>query len=87
MVFGTLRDANGEKPPPSTLGQANYELDEPYFWWYQALLNLATGDKEEYRRICAAMLERFRTTEDPRTAHSVVSACTLLPDALPEMRN
>jgi tetratricopeptide (TPR) repeat protein len=31
------------------------------------------------------MLERFRATDDPRTAHSVVSACTLSPGALPEM--
>ena len=55
------------------------ELDpeEPYFWWYQALLNQALGDEDSYRRICVAMLERFGTTADPRTAHSVASACTL----------
>ena len=59
--------------------------EEAYFWWYQALLSQAVADEDSYRRICAAMLERFSTTEDPRTAHSVVSACTLAPDALPEM--
>jgi tetratricopeptide (TPR) repeat protein len=64
---------------------SEFDLDEPYFWWYRALLNLAIGDKEEYRRTCAEMVQRFRTTEDARTAHSTVSACTLLPDALPDM--
>jgi tetratricopeptide (TPR) repeat protein len=64
---------------------SEFEPDEPYFWWYQALLHLAAGDQQSYRRICAATLERFRSTQDPRTAHSVVSTCTLLPDALPDM--
>jgi tetratricopeptide (TPR) repeat protein len=58
---------------------------EPYFWWYQAILHLAVADKESYHRVCAGMLESFGTTDDPRTAHSVVSACTLSPGALPEM--
>jgi tetratricopeptide (TPR) repeat protein len=58
---------------------------EPYFWWYQAILHLAVADKESYRRVCEGMFERFRATDDPRTAHSVVSACTLSPGALPEM--
>jgi tetratricopeptide (TPR) repeat protein len=74
------RDAAAEYAQASELNP-----EEPYFWWYRALLSLANDDKEEYRRICAAMLERFRTTEDPRAAHSVVSACTLLPDALRDM--
>jgi tetratricopeptide (TPR) repeat protein len=64
---------------------SEFEPDEPYFWWYQALLHLAADDQQSYRRICAATLERFRLTQDPRTAHSVVSTCTLLPDALPDM--
>jgi eukaryotic-like serine/threonine-protein kinase len=59
--------------------------DESYYWWYQAVLHLAVGDRESYRRVCAAMLERMGTTADPRTAHTVVAACTLLPDALPDM--
>ena len=59
--------------------------DEPYFWWYQAILHLAVGDQESYRRVCADMLARFRETNDPRTAHTVVSACTLSPNALHEM--
>ena len=65
---------------------SDFDLNEPYYWWYQALLHLAMGDKEKYRSVCATMLQRFRATEDPRTAHSVVSACTLLPDTLPDMR-
>jgi tetratricopeptide (TPR) repeat protein len=60
--------------------------DEPYFWWYQAILHLALSDKESYRRVCAGMLDRFRSTDDPRTAHSVVAACILSPNALQEMR-
>jgi tetratricopeptide (TPR) repeat protein len=58
---------------------------EPYFWWYRALLSQALADESDYRQICAAMFERFAATEDPRTAHAVVSACTLAPDALPDM--
>jgi tetratricopeptide (TPR) repeat protein len=59
--------------------------DEPYYWWYQAILSLAAGDEQSYRQICVAMMERFGTTQDARAAHSVVSTCTLLPDALPDM--
>jgi serine/threonine protein kinase/Flp pilus assembly protein TadD len=59
--------------------------DEPYFWWYQAVLHLAASDREAYRRVCAALQERFGGSEDPRTAHTVVAACTLLPDTLPDM--
>jgi len=58
---------------------------EPYLWWYQANTHLAAGDVDAYRRICASMLERFGETQDPRTAHAVVAACGLRPDALPDM--
>jgi tetratricopeptide (TPR) repeat protein len=59
--------------------------DEPYFWWYQAVLYLATSDHDSYRRVCGAMLDHFGKTQDPRTAHTVVAACTLLPDSLADM--
>jgi tetratricopeptide (TPR) repeat protein len=64
---------------------SDLQPNEPYFWWYQAVLHQAAADQESYRRICLAILERFGTATEPRTAHSVVSACTLLPDALPDM--
>jgi serine/threonine protein kinase/uncharacterized protein HemY len=59
--------------------------DESYLWWYQAVLNLAAADREAYRRVCTDMFDRFNATGNPRAAHAVVAACTLLPDALPHM--
>jgi tetratricopeptide (TPR) repeat protein len=64
---------------------SNLQPDEPYYWWYQAVLNLAAEDQTSYRRICASMLNRFGGTDDPRTAHAVVAACMLLPDAVLDM--
>jgi serine/threonine protein kinase/Flp pilus assembly protein TadD len=55
---------------------------EPYFWWYQAVARLAGGDVDAYRRACASMLERFGETQDLRTAHAVLAACALRPDAV-----
>jgi serine/threonine protein kinase/Flp pilus assembly protein TadD len=64
---------------------SSLQPDEPYLWWYQAVLNLAAADRESYRRVCTDMLDRFGGTDDARTAHAVVAACTLLPDALSDM--
>ena len=59
--------------------------DEPYFWWYQAVTHLAAGDLDAYRHVCAATMERFGATQDPRAAYAVIAACGLRPDALPDM--
>jgi serine/threonine protein kinase/Flp pilus assembly protein TadD len=60
-------------------------LEEPYFWFCQALTHLGAGELEAYRRVCAAMLDRFGNSQDPRAAYCVVSASIALPDALPDM--
>jgi serine/threonine protein kinase/predicted Zn-dependent protease len=74
------------QPAAAEYAQASQlQPDEPYFWWYRAILHLAATDRVSHRRICAEMLEHFGGTSDPRTAHSVLGACTLLPDALPDM--
>ena len=60
--------------------------DQARLWQTQANVYLAAKDFPAYRRTCAAMVEWFRQTKDPRTAHYVVFACVTRPDALPEMR-
>jgi tetratricopeptide (TPR) repeat protein len=67
-------------------GQARALLPEdPRLWWCQAVTHLAADDRKAYRQICVATLERFGATQDPREAYIVVSACMVLPDALPDM--
>jgi serine/threonine protein kinase/tetratricopeptide (TPR) repeat protein len=79
-AHGKWREAAAEYERASEL-----QPDEPYFWWYQAVLYLAVSDKDSYRRVCAAMLDRFGASLDRRTAHTVVAACTLLPDSVSDM--
>ncbi|MCI0460853.1 MAG: protein kinase [Gemmataceae bacterium] len=54
-------------------------------WYFNALLHLKVGDRKGYRAICAEILKRFGDTKDPQVAESVVAACTVTPDALPDM--
>jgi serine/threonine protein kinase/Flp pilus assembly protein TadD len=49
-----------------------------------AALQLQTGDADGYRQTCADLLKRFSATRDAGTAETVVRACVLAPDALPE---
>jgi WD40 repeat protein/Flp pilus assembly protein TadD len=42
------------------------------------------GDREGYRRLCRAMLDRFGQTTDPVIAHRVARACLLTPDLADE---
>jgi tetratricopeptide (TPR) repeat protein len=70
---------------PEFARASELQPDEPYFWWFQAILHLASADRVSYRRVCASMLDRFAATDDPRTAHAVVATGTLLPDALANM--
>jgi WD40 repeat protein/tetratricopeptide (TPR) repeat protein len=56
---------------------------QPWLPWYRhALTLLAAGKKEEYRKACARMLERFKDTEDAETAFFTAWTCALGPDAL-----
>ena len=56
--------------------------DEAYLWRFRAVALLAAGEVDEYRKACAAILERFERTSDAWTACNVVFACVLGPDAL-----
>ena len=44
-------------------------------WRVYALLCHLAGQRDEYRRVCAQVLERFGKTEHPWTAFLVVAAC------------
>src|SRR5262249_14310250 len=48
---------------------------------YGAVL-LLTDRREEYRCLCARLMERHRDTTDPHVACELVRLCTLAPDAL-----
>jgi WD40 repeat protein/tetratricopeptide (TPR) repeat protein len=47
-----------------------------------ALVCLAAGRGDDYRRACAEQLEQCRETETPSVANSVAWTCTLAPDAV-----
>src|SRR5262249_57687448 len=49
--------------------------DEPYFWYTQAIAHLAADDESAYRKVCAAMLERFGVSREPNTAARLIYAC------------
>jgi tetratricopeptide (TPR) repeat protein len=52
-------------------------------WWqYHAAFLLRAGDTTGYRDACQRMLERFRETKAPWTAHRVALSCLLIPDAV-----
>jgi serine/threonine protein kinase len=51
-----------------------------------ALARLGAADLPEYRRACAAMLERFDRTQSPEEAHWVCWALSLGPDAVQDWR-
>jgi tetratricopeptide (TPR) repeat protein len=59
--------------------------EEPYLWHFQAVAHLGAADLPAYRRVCAAMVDRFRKTRDARTAREVVFVCVLRDAALPDM--
>jgi tetratricopeptide (TPR) repeat protein len=48
------------------------------------ILCLARGDEEEYRRVCADVLQRFGEGASLRDALDAARVCTLRPDAVPE---
>jgi WD40 repeat protein/tetratricopeptide (TPR) repeat protein len=50
-----------------------------------ALLRLAVGDGEGYRRACADMLERFGNTESPKIANNVAWVCSYAEAAVPDL--
>jgi WD40 repeat protein/tetratricopeptide (TPR) repeat protein len=50
-----------------------------------AILRLGVGDEKGYRRTCAAMLERFGKTENPKIANNVAWVCSYAPNAVPDL--
>jgi serine/threonine protein kinase/Flp pilus assembly protein TadD len=58
--------------------------DDPWSWNLRAVVNLQMGNREEYRRVCTAMLARLGDTRDPQAADRIVYACVAAPDAVPD---
>jgi serine/threonine protein kinase/Tfp pilus assembly protein PilF len=55
-------------------------------WCCLATAQFAAGDSVAYRRTCASMFDRFAADSDLRALYNLTWACTLLPDALPDMQ-
>ena len=55
--------------------------DDGDFWFEYAALTLLSGDRPDYARACAHMIEACGKDEGPRAYH-VARACTLAPDAV-----
>jgi Flp pilus assembly protein TadD len=56
--------------------------DDPDLRYMHALALLGAGDRDGYRRACAAALGRFAATDAPAVAHRVVHTCVAGPDAV-----
>ena len=56
--------------------------DQTGIWNFEAVSQLAAGNREAYRQLCSQMLERFAATADPSMAQNVVFACVLESDAV-----
>jgi tetratricopeptide (TPR) repeat protein len=54
--------------------------------YQQVLLLLAGGDQAGYRRACGRLVQRFGGSEDGVTGRVVARACTLGPDAVPDLK-
>jgi tetratricopeptide (TPR) repeat protein len=59
--------------------------DDPTLWRFVASAQFAAGNRAAYRQVCAAMMERFERTKDPRTAGELLRASVLASDALDDM--
>jgi hypothetical protein len=54
--------------------------------YQDALLCLKTGDREQYRRLCAGLIRAAGKEIDPHAANNIAMACALGPDAVPDWR-
>jgi WD40 repeat protein len=52
---------------------------------WQARLFLEAGDRDGYRRSCAALVKAHDQTKDPELAQAVVETCTLQEGAVPDL--
>jgi tetratricopeptide (TPR) repeat protein len=57
-----------------------------HLWSCHATAQFAAGDTAAYRKTCAAMFDRFGRDADPNVSFMLAWTCTLLPDALPDMK-
>ena len=60
------------------------EPDEHWNWYYAVVLHAHLGNKDEYRRLCQKMLERFGGTTDPYIAERTAKGCSLMPGVFDE---
>jgi tetratricopeptide (TPR) repeat protein len=60
-------------------------LMDARLWCLRAAAHLQAGEVDAYRQACAAMIERFERSEEPRLANDMVRTCSLMGDALPDM--
>jgi WD40 repeat protein/tetratricopeptide (TPR) repeat protein/tRNA A-37 threonylcarbamoyl transferase component Bud32 len=51
-------------------------------WYYHALLRLHLAGTEDYRRVCASLVNRWGQTQDPAMAADVAHTLTLAPGAV-----
>src|SRR5262249_121794 len=58
------------------------KTDQAPFWYQHALLRVQVGDVSGYRKVCRAMVERFRKSEDSDDLYYLCWACGLAPAAL-----
>jgi tetratricopeptide (TPR) repeat protein len=54
--------------------------------YQQAVALLAGGDQAGYRRACARLVQRFGGSTDDAVGRAVARACTLSPDAVPDLK-
>jgi serine/threonine protein kinase/WD40 repeat protein/tetratricopeptide (TPR) repeat protein len=53
---------------------------EPFLWYCHAMAKLGADDRDGYRRVCAAMRQQLRMTNDPGTVARVVFTCVVVPE-------
>jgi tetratricopeptide (TPR) repeat protein len=80
VLSGRWRRAAAEFARASEL-----QPDDVHLWFFRAVAHLAADDVGDYRQLCAAMVERFEGTQNPRVARNVVYACVLRDDTLSRM--
>jgi tetratricopeptide (TPR) repeat protein len=57
-----------------------------HLWSSQAAAQFAAGNATGYRKTCAAMFDRFGRDANPYVSFTLAWTCTLLPDALADMK-
>jgi tetratricopeptide (TPR) repeat protein len=58
--------------------------EDGHFWFEYAAVLLLSGDRLGYTKACSRMVEAFGKADGPRGYH-VARACTLAPDAVPDL--